>query len=75
MSHWYSFHLTEKPLLVVCNADRKAEIEVELPFPVKFGGCVARDKIAGCREQPDMIVFNSVNRLKAALPYIQEALK
>ena len=63
MAHWYRFDVPEVGL-VICKAERKAQIEQVLATEVKFMGCVAREKLGPLRTDPYHTVFNSLHRLQ-----------
>ena len=54
----------------MCKADRKAQVIEVLPFKVEFKNCVGRDNVPPLRNDPNHVVFNSVNRLRESLPLI-----
>lgn len=66
MSHWYRFNVPEVGL-VICKAERKAQIEQVLAPKIKFMGCVAREKIGPLRDDPHHTVFNSLSRLREVM--------
>ena len=54
----------------MCNADRKKQVLEVLPFKAEFKSCVAREDVPPLRNDPNHVVFNSVNRLRESLPLI-----